>query len=304
MHALAIHPGALGDVLLAVPALRAFAAAGEEPVTVAAQPHVGAALTALGLVAGAVPFEALRLDALFVDDPASVPRLPRVARVVSWFGARDPVYVRRLHECIPRAIVAPSTADGLVWKHLLATLGNRPGEWRAAIDVPARLRDAGAALLGEAGWDGAAPLVIAHPGASGAAKRWPAEAFATVLEAASSAGARIALQAGPLDADPVAELAARLATPPLVLRSPTLSALGGALTRATAFIGNDSGVSHLAAAVGAASVIVAAPQNAAWASWSESAMTVAVALDRTRADEVIAVREALLRTLARSRAAA
>ncbi|HXH82722.1 MAG TPA: hypothetical protein VNN07_07310, partial [Candidatus Tectomicrobia bacterium] len=64
--ALAIHPGALGDVLLAVPALRALRARGPERVVLAAQPRLGALLTTLGVVDGATTVEALALDALFV----------------------------------------------------------------------------------------------------------------------------------------------------------------------------------------------------------------------------------------------
>src|SRR5205085_10955137 len=79
---LAIHPGALGDVLLAVPALRALRARG--PVTLAAQPRLAALLRALDVVDAAVAFDGLALDALFVDAAARTPRLPPAARVVSW----------------------------------------------------------------------------------------------------------------------------------------------------------------------------------------------------------------------------
>src|SRR4249920_587285 len=93
---LAVHPGALGDVLLAVPALRALRATSAAPLVLAAQPQIGALLEALGVVDGHVAFDALGLDALFVDDADSLPRLPDVERVVSWFGALDPVFRRRL----------------------------------------------------------------------------------------------------------------------------------------------------------------------------------------------------------------
>src|SRR4030095_6463368 len=75
---LAVHPGALGDVLLAVPALRALRAGAGGPLVVAAQPRIGALLEALEVVDGHVGFEALGLDALVVDDPARAPPpLPR-----------------------------------------------------------------------------------------------------------------------------------------------------------------------------------------------------------------------------------
>jgi len=90
---LAIHPGALGDVLLGIPALRALRDAGGR-LTLAAQPRIAALLVALGEADEARNFESLRLDALFAG--AGDARLPAVERVVCWFGARDPDFVRRL----------------------------------------------------------------------------------------------------------------------------------------------------------------------------------------------------------------
>lgn len=283
-----------------MPALRAFAAG--DALTVAAQPHVGALLVALGVAGEAVDFDTLALDALFVDDPVRVPRLPRADRVVSWFGSRDPVFVRRLHALAPGAIVASSTGLAPVWRHLLDSVAAPPGDWRAPIAVPADLRIAGERSLRVAGWDGAAPLVIAHVGASSAAKRWVPAAFAAALTDAART-VTLALHAGPLDDDAVAAVAALLTKPVLMLRRPRLPELAGALTHAAAFVGNDSGIGHLAAAIGAASVVVYAERNAAWAPWSASAVSIPVALDAERAEDVACVRAALAAALARCRVA-
>jgi hypothetical protein len=180
--ALAIHPGALGDVLLAVPALRALRAASGAPVLLAAQPRVGALLEALAVVERHVAFDALGLDALFVDDTASRPRLPDAARVVCWFGARDAVFVRRLTGLVPATVVAPSVAGaGRVWEHLLATVGGPAGEWSAPIAVPDGVRALGLEALAAVRADGPPPWLVVHPGAGSAAKCWPAEAFARVV---------------------------------------------------------------------------------------------------------------------------
>src|SRR5258706_12705579 len=100
VQALVIHPGALGDVLLAVPALRALRARGDA-VTVAAQPRIGALLVALGVADRAVAFDTLGLDALFTDAPlgSDTPlarQLAEPTRVICWFGARDADFTRRL----------------------------------------------------------------------------------------------------------------------------------------------------------------------------------------------------------------
>jgi hypothetical protein len=76
-----------------------------------------------------VAFESLGLDALFSDDAARAPRLPPGACIVSWFGARDPVFRRRLVSLAPDAVVAPSVEPGrTVWTHLLETVGAPPNE--------------------------------------------------------------------------------------------------------------------------------------------------------------------------------
>jgi len=277
-------------VLLAVPALRAWRRAGQ-PLVLAAQPRIGALLAALRVVDEYVAFDALGLQALFVDAPASEPRLPPAARVVSWFGAREPVFVRRLRERVPDAVVAPSTGEGLVWEHLLATVGAPDGDWRAPLVVPPALRDAGRAALAAAGWDGR-PFVLVHAGAGGRAKRWPADGFAAAL-ATLGAGYDVVVHRGPADADAVEALVSRLGRRPRLLDHPALDALAGAVTHAASWLGNDSGVSHLAAAVGAPCVVLFHPANLAWRPWAGGAAVVTVAPDTVRPADVAAVAAAL-----------
>jgi ADP-heptose:LPS heptosyltransferase len=73
------------------------------------------------------------------------------------------------------------------------------------------------------------------------------------------------------------------------LVDPSLAALAGALARATVFVGNDSGVSHLAAALGIPSVILFDAGNLAWRPWATQAMVRTVSLARVDDAEVEAV---------------
>ena len=277
--ALVIHPGALGDVLLAIPALRALRDAGGR-VALAAQRHIASLLFALGEVDDACDFESLRLDALFTADQGA--RLPAADRIVCWFGAREPEFVRRLTAASPRVIVAPSVAPGCdVWEHLLATLGDGTAHaYRETVRVADDLVAEARATLGAAGADASRPFVVLHPGAGSPAKRWPAAAFAAAL--APLAGRRevqIVLHEGPADAEPVAQLR-RLLPAAIVLREPALPVLAGMLARCALYVGNDSGVSHLAAAVGAPAVILFAAANVAWRPWSPAPRVVTVVTER------------------------
>jgi ADP-heptose:LPS heptosyltransferase len=149
---------------------------------------------------------------------------------------------------------------------------------REPIAVPPALTAAGRDALRAAGWDGATPLLLVHPGAGGPSKRWPADGFGRVLDAVRRRqGMAIVLHQGPADAEAVAALAGRLDGPAPVLREPPLPVLAGALVHAAAYLGNDSGVSHLAAAVGSPAVILFAPVNVRWRPWAPAARALVVA---------------------------
>ena len=130
----------------------------------------------------------------------------------------------------------------------------------------------------------------ANPG--GAGKRWPPERFAEVIEAtARSTGVPVLLHQGPADREAVEALAARVTAPVELLVEPELPALAAALASARAYLGGDSGVSHLAAAVGAPSVILFPPAHLPrWTPWSPTARPIAAS---GGPDEVRRVTQAL-----------
>jgi heptosyltransferase III len=298
-----LHPGALGDVLLAVPALRALrAGARGHELVLAAQGRIGALLTALGVVDRALDFDGLGLHALFTADaPGERARaLLAGARVVSWFASRDTGFTGRVRSLASESVIAPSRPDppGLVWEHLLASVaafspaGGGEAAWRGPVALGDALVGAGRQALAAAGWDGAGPLVILHPGAGGVTKRWDADGYAALAAAAVDAfDGRVVLHEGPADGEAVAALRRRLRVRASVLANPPLGTLAGALAHAALWIGNDSGVSHLAAAVGAPTLALFTAENLAWRPWAPGARVHVVdadALARADVDAVIA----------------
>jgi ADP-heptose:LPS heptosyltransferase len=100
-----------------------------------------------------------------------------------------------------------------------------------------------------------APVLAISPVAATAAKTWPAERFAEVAAAVTApggvcAGWRVALFGSPADRAQVAALVARLSHPLLIFNEPDLLVVHAALARCGRFLGNDSGLAHLAAAAG------------------------------------------------------
>lgn len=281
---LVIHPGALGDVLLALPALRALRSGHPgDTLSLAAQPRIGGLLAALGVVDRALPFDSLGLHALFAEGP--LPQrggaLGQATRVVSWFGARDATFVRRLSAAAPGAVIAPpAPADGTgVWEHLLRTVAGPALEqpWLAPVTVPEPLAEDGRRCLEAEGWDGMSRLVLVHPGAGGARKRWPVEGFARVLaDLARRARLALVIHEGPADAEAVEALARRSRAPAARLVRPPLPLLAAALRHVAVYVGSDSGISHLAAAVGAPSVVLFTGATHAWLPWASNARPLVV----------------------------
>jgi heptosyltransferase-2 len=114
------------------------------------------------------------------------------------------------------------------------------------------------------------PLIAIHPGSGGysLARRWSAEGFAQVADAlVERHGARIVL-VGTL-ADGVSQVASLMRSEAVNLEGKTnLGQLAGILKRCDLFIGADSGVMHLAAAVGTPLVAIFGPSNhCAWGPW-------------------------------------
>jgi len=115
-------------------------------------------------------------------------------------------------------------------------------------------------------------VIALHPGSGGAAKRWPPASFAALAGTIALAGDIPLLIEGPADAEAVAEVIAgrrreqeNVADLP-VARGLSVGALAALLRRCAAYVGNDSGVAHLAGLLGLPTVALFGPTNPAiWA---------------------------------------
>ena len=103
-------------------------------------------------------------------------------------------------------------------------------------------------------------FLAVHPGSGSPAKSWRADRFASVAVALHE-GRQWLLVEGPADGD----AARSLAVLPGVVRGRGLSprGLGALLARASLYVGNDSGVSHLAAAWGSPTLALFGPTDPA-----------------------------------------
>ena len=107
--------------------------------------------------------------------------------------------------------------------------------------------------LARLGLSGGAPIVALCPGAEyGEAKRWPPEHFAALARRVRAAGAAVWLLGSPNDSSIGAEIARAAATEGVVdlCGKTTLGEAIDLIAMATAVVTNDSGLMHVAAALG------------------------------------------------------
>lgn len=259
MRVLVARAGALGDLVLLGPALWDLRALGAT-VELLAPVRLAGPLVDSGLVAQVLDGESQGLARLLAGQPPAPweERLSACQAAVVFSESQDLLsalgrHVPRLLACAPRPPAATHAAE---WcRAALAPLGaqrvERVPRWPTAPLLPAAAR-----LLAELGGPG---FVSVHPGSGSTRKNWPAERFTEV--ARGLAGPRPWLHVrGPAEAG--------LEAPPgsLPAHDLSLSQLAALLARSGVHVGNDAGVSHLAAAVGAPTLALFGPTDpSGWA---------------------------------------
>ncbi len=110
---------------------------------------------------------------------------------------------------------------------------------------------------------GEGPIVVIHPGSGGRHKCWPMPLFADLVAELPRLGARPVVITGPAEAVDLPQMQRAVSSICPILCAPKLAGLAAILERADAFVGNDSGPGHLAAAVGTPTVSLFGPTDPA-----------------------------------------
>ncbi|HEX7175970.1 MAG TPA: glycosyltransferase family 9 protein [Pyrinomonadaceae bacterium] len=140
------------------------------------------------------------------------------------------------------------------------------------LPVTAEATERIARRLHDAGLDAPAQrLALIHPAAAFATKTWAAANFARICEQLAARGISAVAVVAPNEKAVADALVSESRSPVVVFDGLSLPELTALAARASLFVGNDSGVAHIAAAVRVPSVVVFGSSNVAhWRPWSEA----------------------------------
>jgi ADP-heptose:LPS heptosyltransferase len=259
-----IFPGALGDFICFLPALHLLAHRSQ--VDLFAQSQF-ADIAPKGVVVQSL--ERPEMRKLFVDAPHEDEDLKRFFtvydEVYSWLGSGSERFVARLQSLVrgkarlfPFRPVTPQGHQAEYYLNCCARDSMIPSE-------PMIVLRRDAVLWCASFWADHAlhrpPVLVIAPGSGAREKNWPEDFFLAVVQwwRAATGGVAILL-IGPVENERGG--IERLRSHCLVVGDLRLSQVAALLCRCTVYLGNDSGVSHLAATLGARTIAIFGPSDA------------------------------------------
>lgn len=288
MRIAVIHGGALGDCVLALKALARLRETYPRASITGYSRYPVWDYTSLHIKTKSL--EQSGIHKLFVEPAPQV--TGRAELVITWLGWKDRIFLENLRKSSGgKVISAPSTppSDELIHAsdYLLQTLSEK-------IEVPffhqkrsfnnylfvekEKEQKAAEKLIAQLGITDIQRTLALHVGAGARAKCWSAEKFAEIARRWRLTGKQAFVLKGPADEPSVKELLKGVTLP--VLDNPQISELIYILSKVGAYLGNDSGVSHLAGASGAPTVALFGPtDHRVWAPLGDNVNVIASPAD-------------------------
>ena len=278
---LCIHQGALGDFILSLPAIKTLREY-LQPTWLEIMGHPWI----LPLVAGPPYGDAVtdinraQMALLFQEDAVITEELQAYLRAfdAAFYFGKSAALARNLQRAgIHKTFILPPfpvQRQHLIDHHLafLTAMGLSASSSTPELFLRGETKKEAEVFFRERAWE-SHTIIALHPGAGGLNKVWPPQRFAALGRALAGAAAKLLIIQGPADKDPVQEVVADLdGTPHLVVHDVPITTLAALLSHASLFIGNDSGVSHLAAALGIWTLALFGPTDpSVWAPRGERA---------------------------------
>ena len=270
-----IRPGAIGDTLLTFPVIQALRARYDDPrITFVGNAAVLPLAVAFGLVEEVDDYGDLRWSELFSAEGIHTPELRKQLQqtelAICWLRDPDGVVEHNLRLAdAKRVIVAPGRPPEGKRIHVVDYLAETVGVKEVRMDQVYRIHPYSPGL-GPMGRDSGSheQYIAIHPGSGGARKCWPVASFVAVIEHLWQRGYPILLLAGPADHERVSCIQSLLPSslePGMldVLIDAPLVVVAEYLQRCSCYLGNDSGITHLAAMLGIPTIALFGPSDPA-----------------------------------------
>ena len=277
---LLIHSGGLGDVLLALPAFRAIRASYPESRIglLAAQP-IADLLTTCGEIDRTFPLDGTALTELLAGPEHVTPGLRswliHCELVMAWIQDPDGALAASCQTLGAKRIrIQPASGDMPArlksggphqTERLLQGLPVQRVDDPLPLSLPGTLRAEGRHTLERFGLL-SVDVVGVHPGSGSRHKCSTANTMVQVIAALRTQGMTPLLLEGPADRSIAREVLNLCGDPPPVASDMPLKAMAGLMAHLDIVIGHDSGLSHLAAALGRPTIAIFGPTDPArWA---------------------------------------
>jgi ADP-heptose:LPS heptosyltransferase len=115
------------------------------------------------------------------------------------------------------------------------------------------------------------PYALVHPSSLFFTKQWSAENFARVVDWLAEKGLSAIAVSSPSESSVLKELSVKAKAPVITASDLTLPEITALASAASIFVGNDSGIAHIAAAVNIPTVVVFGSSNRVhWRPWTDA----------------------------------
>lgn len=290
MRIVLIRPCCIGDVVLATATLTAlrraypdahitWAVGNWSQQAIVNHPHLnavldtGSAALPVKSVMGFINMVALLRMGRF-DMAVSLVRSPLMSAAVMLSGIKTRVGLDSNGRGFGYTVRVPVDAaqprhEAEIYLDAVRALGHDTSGCYANVPVMDEARIGVTDLLDRSGVDG--PYIVMHPGGGNNpgmvmdSKRWPTAYVATLADQLAHAyQARIVLVGGPDDSQLVNDVRAQMQhTPATFIGALTFGQIAALAAGSLAYIGNDTGLTHLAAAAGAKTIMILGPSDPA-----------------------------------------
>ena len=259
-----LFPGSLGDFICVLPALETFKAISQtQKIVVAVRGQLLEIVSRIPWISHALSLDSSLFASLFSSSATvnkeTVKLFSSASHVVSWFGHTSPELQATLQRLVPGSVRSFAFFSGQEKSHAcqyyLRCLGSTEIRCPSLVigDKEKKWLDA---YWQFHGWRSSSRILVIHPGSGGKRKRWSVEGFIHVIRWwKTRTSGHVVILLGPAEEHE----SAAWRHEGIIESTLPLWHVGALLSRADLYVGNDSGVSHLAGAMGARGVVLFGP---------------------------------------------